>query len=106
MLLNVDAFLPSLLELFEDPLRAIELRRFALELHPAFARGDFHAERIFQRFQEFEIVRIKRLDRARALELQRARFSHFGAKPRALIILSGRKVSNHACVHAGRMGMA
>ena len=58
---NVDALLPRLFQLLEDPLGPVDLLGFAFQFHPAFARRNFHAERIFERLQEFEIVRVKRL---------------------------------------------
>ena len=62
MLVNVHAFLPRLFQLLEDALSAVDLFGFAFQFHPAFAGRDLHAERIFERFQEFEIVRVERLD--------------------------------------------
>src|SRR5688572_23930612 len=81
MLVNVDPFLPRLFQLLEDALGPVHLLGFAFEFYPTFAGRDFHAERVLQRLQELEVVRIKRLDGAWAIELQRARFGHFGTDP-------------------------
>ncbi len=79
MFVNIDAFLPRLFELLENPLRAIKLRRLTLDFHPAFASRDLDPKRILQRLQELEVVGVERLKSARALKLQGARFSHLGA---------------------------
>src|SRR5688572_28233855 len=82
MLVNVLSLLPRLFQLLEAGLGSVRLLGFALEFHPAFAGGDLDAERILQRLQKLQVVRVKRLDGAWAIELQRARFGHFGTDPR------------------------
>ena len=78
MSLNRHALLLCLLELVEHLLRLVDPVRLAFDLHPAFARGDFHAERVLHVFQELEIVGIERLQLARVFEMQRAAFCHPG----------------------------
>ena len=77
MLLNVYPLLPRFFQLIKHALGTFNLRRFSLQLDPSFAGGDLYSERIFQRFQELEIVSIERLQSACALKLQGARFRHY-----------------------------
>ena len=51
MFVNVDSLLPRLFQLFEDALGPLDLLGFTFEFHPALAGRDFHAQRIFERFQ-------------------------------------------------------
>src|SRR5947208_2022147 len=76
MLMNIDAFVVGLFELLENALRAIQLSSFAFEFNPTITGCDFHSQRIFKAFQEFEIVCVKGLDHSCAFKLQGARFSH------------------------------
>src|SRR5687768_7253296 len=81
MLVNVHSLLAGPFQLLENALGSIDLLRLAFEFHPPFTGRDLHSERIFERLQELEVVRVKRLDGAWTIELQRARFCHFGADP-------------------------
>src|SRR6202011_2894468 len=74
--LNRHTFLPSRFQLIEDALRLIDFLRLALQFHPAPAGCHFYPERIFESFQELEIVGVERLQIARVLKLQGARFRH------------------------------
>ena len=76
MLLDWHAFFLRFLELIEHALGFVDFFRLTFEFHPAFAGRDFDTERILHGFQELEIVRVKRLQRPRALEFQGARLSH------------------------------
>ena len=78
--LNVHTFLARFLKLLKDMLRFVDPAWFPLQFHPTFAGGHLHAKRIFQRFQELEIVCVKRLQSARALKLESACFSHLPAQ--------------------------
>ena len=74
--MNVHALLARFLKLFEHLLRFIEAVGVALQFHPALACGHFHAQGVLEVFQEFNVVRVERLQSAWALKLQGASFGH------------------------------
>ena len=76
MLLDWHAFFLRFLELIEHALGFVDFFRLTFEFHPAFAGRDFYTERILHGFQELEIVRVKRLQLARVIEMQSSSFAH------------------------------
>jgi hypothetical protein len=74
---NAHAAAAGAIELIKEPAHDLNLFAVALDPQPALARGDLHLERIFQRFQEPEIVRVERLQHASAFKLERLNIGNF-----------------------------
>ena len=77
---NRHSVLPRAFELREDALRLLVPLGLALDAQPSFARGHTHIEPCFELLEQREIVREKRREHARALELQRLGFAHGGGE--------------------------
>ena len=75
--LNVHALLACFFQFFKHLLCFIDVTSVPFEPYPALAGGHLHTKGVLEVLQEFNVIRVERLQSAWALKLQSARFSHF-----------------------------